>query len=624
MAPMTNDTAVRTDVASSPAPVVLSVENLDVTYPRRGGDVAAVRGVTFQLHEGEALGIVGETGSGKTTTMSALLRLLPQRALVRADAMRLGDRDLTALSDGELRRLRGRELSLIPQRPMTSLSPVTRLGKQLERLDRRPGGAAAPRPELSALLARVGLGPLAERLRAYPHEFSGGQLQRILIAIASLAPQPQILFADEPTATLDVTVQGQILALLSELRAELGLSLVMITHDLGVVAQTCDRVIVMQRGEIVETASVQELFARPRHPYTAQLLADLTRPPAVRGRSASGDPAAPRLRVAGVSCSYARPGTRRRGGRQAVPAVQDVSLTIPAGETLALVGESGCGKSTLAKALVGLLTPVAGTIMLDGLDVTRERVGRGQRSGLQLISQNPFSSLNRRRTIAHALTQALAVRGATPADEREQRARELLEQVGLDASHLGRYASELSGGQLQRVAIARALAAEPRTLVLDEPTASLDVSVTARIVDLLVELQGRLGLTYVWITHEIDVARHVSEQTAVMYLGRIAEQGPTEQVLHRPRHPYTASLLASMPVPDPTRRATFRPLAGEVPSPLSPPSGCVFRTRCPIAQDERCATEVPELRRAGASSSACHFADDVAPRLAAAGTPPIA
>jgi peptide/nickel transport system ATP-binding protein len=602
------------------APVVLSVRNLDVTYRRRGGEVPAVRGVSFDLHQGEALGIVGETGSGKTTTMNALLRLLPQNAQVRADAMRLGDHDLATLGARQLRELRGREISVIPQRPMTSLSPVTRVGRQVNRLDRRAGEGDSP-PGLEELLGRVGLRPLAARLSSYPHEFSGGQLQRILITIASLAPQPKILVADEPTATLDVTVQGQILALLGELRRELGLSLVMITHDLGVVAQTCDRVVVMQQGQVVETGAIDELFARPQHPYTAQLLADLTRPPALRRRPVA---VAPRLAVDGVTCSYRAPATRRLGRGKPFAAVRDVSLQIAAGETLALVGESGCGKSTLARALVGLVSVGEGTVTLDGRDVTGDPVGRGARSGLQMISQNPFSSLNRRRPVEHALSQVLARHADLPSASREGRATELLEQVGLDGSYLSRYPSELSGGQLQRIAIARSLAAEPRVLLLDEPTASLDVSVTARIVDLLVGLQDRLELTYLWITHEIEVARHVSHQAAVMYLGRVVEHGLTDQVLHRPQHPYTASLLASVPSPDPALRSTFRPLEGEVPSAWDPPSGCVFRTRCPIADEDRCVTEEPDAHAVGDCHAACHFAADVPERLAAAGIPPTA
>lgn len=603
------------------AAVVLSVRNLDVTYRRRNRDVPAVRGVSFDLRQGEALGIVGETGSGKTTTMNAVLRLLPQNALATADAMRLGTHDLATLSPRQLRALRGREISVIPQRPMTSLSPVTRVRRQVNRLDRRAPAGGEPPPGLEQLLDRVGLGPLAARLAAYPHEFSGGQLQRILIAVAALAPKPKILMADEPTATLDVTVQGQILALLGELRHELGLSLVMITHNLGVVAQTCDRVVVMQEGRVVETAPVDEIFSCPQHPYTAQLLADLTRPPARRRRPSSSTP---RLAVKGMSCSYRAPQSSRFGRSKSFAAVHDASLSIAAGETLALVGESGCGKSTLAKALVGLVAPASGVIELDGVDVTNGAVGRGTRSGLQLISQNPFSSLNRRRTVEHSLTQVLARHGTTPSAQRDDRATELLEQVGLDGSYLSRYPREMSGGQLQRVAIARSLAAEPRVLVLDEPTASLDVSVTARIVDLLVGLQDRLGLTYLWITHEIDVARHVSHQAAVMYLGRVVEYGATEQVLHSPLHPYTVSLLASIPSPDPTRRGVFSPLQGEVPSPLDPPSGCVFWTRCPIVDTERCVTDVPALRKVGDCHAACHFAVDAPARLAAAGIPPIA
>ena len=612
------------------------VDGLTTRFRSSGHSVEAVKDVSFELRRGEILGIVGESGSGKSTLLMSILRLLPGNAQTEARSIRFNGRELLGLSGEEMRKLRGRELSLIPQRPMNSLSPVTPLGRQFSRfmaeaqLDDRPIDEA-----IAEMLEKVGLGSLVQRLRGYPHEFSGGQMQRILIAIAALSARPQVLFADEPTSTLDVTIQAQVLSLLLDVRKELGLSIVFVTHDLGVVAQVCDRVGVMYRGELIELADVVTLFESPQHVYTRALL-DAVPSRHQRGdrlpsfaelatgeeglaprRRAASKPVRPdvtaRVRLDGVTRHF--PVRRGVFGRSQdhVYAVDGVTLEIAPGETVALVGESGCGKSTVARMLLGLDHPTRGRIEVDDHDIASADGFRYLRSNVQLVSQNPFSSLNRRRSILHALAQPLAAHGlAATREERRTRAVELLEQVGLRREHLLRYPSGMSVGQLQRVAVARALAVNPSVIVLDEPTASLDVSVKAMLVNLLVELRAELDLTYLWITHEIDIANHVSDRIAVMYLGRIVESGPTEEVFAAPRHPYTRSLLASVPIADPTRRSELRPLVGEVPSPINPPSGCLFHTRCRFVRGELCSTDRPELRTlAEGHLAACHYAEEI-------------
>jgi peptide/nickel transport system ATP-binding protein len=609
---------------------------LNTTFGRGGVAVEAVKNVSFELHRGEILGIVGESGSGKSTMLMSILRLLPPNAESTARSIRFRDSELTSLTGEQMRRLRGGGLSLIPQRPQNALSPVTPIGTQIRRfLADDPSATGGESAAIREMLTEVGLGPVVDRLRGYPHEFSGGQMQRLLIAIATLAARPEIVFADEPTSTLDVTVQGQVLRLIGEVRNRLGLSVILVTHDLGVVAQVCDRVGVMYAGELIELTDVVNLFENPRHPYTRALLdavpsrhkrgerlPGLGAPPAPRPRTKVRttrpervEPRAhPRIQVEEVERYF----ELRKGvfgnASNVLRAVDGVSLSVAAGETMALVGESGCGKSTIARLLLRLDHPTRGRLYVDGRDIGTTDGLRYMRDNVQVVSQNPHSSLNRRRTIRQALMAPINAHriGGTRA-EKVARVRELLELVGLSDIHLDRYPSELSVGQLQRVAVARALAVEPEVLVLDEPTASLDVSVKAVIVNLLMDLRRELNLTYLWITHEIDIANHVSDRIAVMYLGRIAETGPTVEVLAHPRHPYTKALLASVPVADPRQRTAFTPLGGEVPSPINPPEGCAFHTRCAFAVAGTCDKIRPELRLiADEQFASCHFAEELA------------
>ena len=622
---------------------VLSVDGLTTTFRSKHGPVPAVREVSLDLAPGEILGIVGESGSGKSTLLMSILGLLPPNAQTTARSIRFAGRDLAGASREELRRLRGRELSLIPQRPQSSLSPVAPIGKQIHRfLDEAVASEGGGVDETVAeMLREVGLASIRGRLSGYPHEFSGGQMQRILIAIAALAVRPRVLFADEPTSTLDVTVQAQVLSLLGRVRRELGISIVFVTHDLGVVAQLCDRVGVMYRGELIETADVEQLFERPQHEYTRALIAAVPsryargqRLPSFAGLGVEDEPAlhGPPLRTPPVPGAPAvlrvedvtRHFPVRRGvfGRTAdvVHAVDEVSFELTAGETLALVGESGCGKSTIARLILRLDRPTAGRITLHDEDIGTPSGLRHVRRRVQLVSQNPVSALNRRRSIMHALIQPLEVHGLGHSrTEKLARAIELLRLVGLREEHLYRYPREMSVGQLQRVAVARALAVGPEIVVLDEPTASVDVSVKAMLVNLLMDLRAELGLTYLWITHEIDIARLVADRVAVMYLGRAVEVGATEMVLERPRHPYTKSLLASVPIADPMRRSDFQPLFGEVPSAIHPPSGCRFHTRCPHADPELCGATAPELRELDGRRVSCHFAEALAETAAPSG-----
>lgn len=575
---------------------MLSVEQLGVSYRVDGKLVSTVRNVSFDVRPGEIFGLVGESGSGKSTVLNALLGLLPSTAEIKATSVQFDGRDLHRLAESDLAKLRGRDIALIPQRPMSSLSPVATMHKQLDWFFRD----GDEKNSYEKALDRVGLRAVKERLGAYPFQFSGGQLQRMLIAIATMSNSPRLLLADEPTTTLDVTVQAQVLRLLQDLRDRLGVSILFVTHDFGVVAQLCDRVGVMHRGELVETADVATLFSSPSHERTRALLEALphrrltTTPVAVTRDELR--PATPRLELDNVTKRFElRTGIFGRAAGD-VHAVTEVSLDVVGGQTLALVGESGCGKSTVGRMILGLEAPTDGQIRLDGEALPSGDRPRRLRREIQLISQNPWSALNRRKTIGHALTQPLEIHRLVHGHAAQlDRAAELLRQVGLPADYLNRFPSAVSGGELQRVTVARALAVEPSVLVLDEPTASLDVTVKAVLVDLLLRLQQELDLTYLFITHEIEIAQRVSQAAAVMYLGRVVESGPAAQVFDDPLHPYTQSLLASVPQPDPSQRKVFRVIQGEVPSPLSPPPGCAFAPRCSIAVAGLCEVEVPML-----------------------------
>ncbi|MGW2395104.1 dipeptide ABC transporter ATP-binding protein [Kitasatospora sp. NPDC001664] len=515
---------------------VLQVTDLRVEFD----GAEAVSGVSFELGAGETLGIVGESGSGKSTTALALLRMLPAGGRVSGGSIELGGQDLAQLDEPELRGLRGRRIAMIFQDPMSSLNPVLTVGRQLDEALRAHGRylAKAQRAERAAeLLDLVGIPGAAGRLRDFPHQFSGGQRQRIMIALA-LAGDPEVLVADEPTTALDPTVQRQLLLLLERINRERGTALVLISHDLGVIAQTCRRVLVMHQGKVVEHGRTEEVLRSPQQPYTRQLLAAVPRLEAPSTAAANSTPGPePLLTVREVTKTY---GPRRRRAT----ALAGVSLELHPGETLGLVGESGSGKSTLARALVQAHAPSTGTISYRGEELTRSKVARRE---VQLVFQDPYSSLNPRMTVGQILAEPLiAHRLGTPA-ERAERVGELLAQVGLDPSAAERHPRAFSGGQRQRIGIARALAPNPSVLICDEPVSALDVSVQAQVLELLSGLQRELGLAVLFIAHDLAVVRQVSHRIAVMHRGRIVETGPADRVVTDPQDPYTAELLAAVP-----------------------------------------------------------------------------
>ncbi|RKE23078.1 ABC transporter ATP-binding protein [Streptomyces sp. TLI_171] len=529
------------DRLPSPTAELLRVRELGVAF----GERTAVRGVDFALAAGESLGIVGESGSGKSTTALALLRMLPAGGRITGGAVELDGQDLARLPEEALRAVRGRRIAMIFQDPMSSLNPVLSVGRQLDEAlrahgERRPKAERASRAV--ELLDLVGVPKAADRLGDFPHQFSGGQRQRIMIALA-LAHDAQVLVADEPTTALDPTVQRQILRLLARINRERGTALVVISHDLGVIAETCSRLLVMRDGEAVEQGSTETLLTAPQHPYTKSLLAAVPRLDAPSRAAANSTPGAqPLLVVRGLAKQY---GPRRRR----TTALEAVDLELHPGETLGLVGESGSGKSTLARALVGAHAPDAGSITFDGKPLD----GRRARREIQMVFQDPYASLNPRLTVGRIIAEPLIAHRIGDRAQRQARVAELLEQVGLEPAAAGRPPREFSGGQRQRIGIARALAPEPSVLVCDEPVSALDVSIQAQVIDLLSGLQRELGLAVLFIAHDLAVVRQVSHRIAVLHRGRIVESGPADRVITAPEHPYTAELLAAVPtLPTPT------------------------------------------------------------------------
>ncbi|PVE90929.1 ABC transporter ATP-binding protein [Microbacterium sp. TPD7012] len=529
---------------------VLAATDLRISYAGR----EVVHGVSFEIQEGETLALVGESGSGKSTTAHALLGLLPQGGRVDGGSVRLGDLDISGWSDRALRGIRGPEIGLVPQDPTTSLNPVRPIGAQVEEILRLHGhrDGRARRARVIELLDRVGIDDPDLRARQHPHELSGGMRQRVLIATA-IALGPRLLIADEPTSALDATVQRKVLDLLDELRREEGTSILLVTHDLGVAADRAGRLVVLKDGRIVEQGASEDVLAAPSDAYTKQLLADA---PAFTTGFRRPD-APPFLRDAAAVAAenpYAIVAERlvkefRVGGRERFRAVDDVSFRVRRGTTHALVGESGSGKTTTARLVTRFQQPDAGTIEIAGDDVTRasrEQL-RALRRRIQLVYQNPFASLDPRQQIADIVAEPLRnFRQGSRADQRA-RALALIDRVSLPADVARRTPQELSGGQRQRVAIARALAIDPEIVVLDEAVSALDVTVQARILELLTSLQAELGLTYLFISHDLAVVRRISHTVSVMRRGRIVEEGPTEELFHDPQHDYTRELLAAVP-----------------------------------------------------------------------------
>jgi peptide/nickel transport system ATP-binding protein len=529
---------------STPSPV-LAVEGLTLALPKLADRANAIENLSLAIRPGETLCVVGESGSGKSMTAHAVMGLLPKAVRATAGAIRLNGRDLLSLDERAYQDVRGRDIGMIFQEPMTSLNPVMRVARQIEETFETHGvlDRTGRRTRTLELLDEVGL-PDPERLaRAYPHELSGGQRQRVMIAMA-LALEPKLLIADEPTTALDVTTQAQILKLIDNLRKKHGTAVLFITHDFGVVAEIADRVAVLQEGICVEEGRTEDVLSRPRHPYTKRLLAavpSLTPPPP---KPLSTEPVS--LEVDGLQKVYRGRGFFKRG--REVAAAQDVSFSIRRGETLGLVGESGSGKSTVGRCCLRLTEADAGEIRVGDLSIRplSQAQFRPHRKRIQMVFQDPFASLNPRRTVGRIIAEGPIVQGG---DRRAAlaRARELLDLVGLSPNAADRYPHEFSGGQRQRIGIARALALEPDVLVADEPVSALDVSVQAQILRLIKNLQERLGLAILFVTHDLRVAAQVCDRIAVMQRGRIVESGPTAELFADPQHAYTRQLLAAVP-----------------------------------------------------------------------------
>jgi peptide/nickel transport system ATP-binding protein len=657
---------------------LIKLQDLSVRIGYGDRAIRPVDGISFEINRGETFALLGESGCGKSMTALSILRLLPQPAgRITGGHVYLDGEDLTALPELEMRRVRGRRVAMIFQEPMTSLNPVLTIGDQIGetlRQHQQLKGQAA-RERVLELLDAVGIPDVQRRYVEYPHQLSGGMKQRVMIAIA-LAGEPDLLIADEPTTALDVTIQAQVLELLQKIQQETHMAIMLITHDLGIVAGMADRVAVMYAGQLVEEASRNRFFAEARHPYSQRLFESLPdvgkRDHALRtipgfvpalDHDFAGCRFAQRCDRAWDHCHshvpswsietahhhhvrchladeniIAPPVTEARetvlrhaaAGQHNgealldvselkvhfpihkgvfkrvvghVYAVDGVSLSIPRGRTLALVGESGCGKTTAGMGILQLLRPTAGSVRFDGTELTGlkgERLRR-RRSDFQFIFQDPYSSMNPRMRVGDIVEEGMIAQRITKTrQERRQRVEELFAQVGLSPDHVQRYPHEFSGGQRQRICIARALAVDPHLVVCDEPTSALDVSVQAQILNLLKQLQNELGLSYLFITHNLSVVAYLADRVAVMYLGRIVEEGPVAEVLERPLHPYTRALISAIPQVEPDSRREIIRLEGDMPSPADPPSGCHFHPRCPSAMPE-CREQYP-----GGTGSAEH------------------
>ena len=575
---------------------VLSVRNLSVDARTPEGLKPVLRDVGFSLASGETLCIAGESGSGKSVTSLAIMGLLPKASLrVTSGNILLGERDLLTLSNRAMRDVRGGEVAMVFQEPMTSLNPVMSIGAQLTEAIREHQGSENAEATALQMLDAVQITDPARRLKQYPHELSGGMRQRVMIAMA-LSCRPKVLIADEPTTALDVTVQAQILKLMRELKTEFGTSIILITHDMGVVAEIADRTVVMYRGEQVETGETADIFHRGKHPYTRALLSAVPVLGSMTGyerplrfpvvNTATGESDTP-VETADTVASTARPVLEVRNltkrfdihsglfgkltGR--VHAVENVSFDLYAGETLSLVGESGCGKSTTGRAIMRLIEAQSGSVIADGKDVlSLDKSGmREMRKTVQMIFQDPFASLNPRIRVGDAIAEPYLEHRMGTAKQAKERVADLLTKVGLTPDMASRFPHEFSGGQRQRICIARALALEPKVIVADESVSALDVSIKAQVINLMLDLQQSLNLAFLFISHDMAVVERVSHRVAVMYLGEIVEIGPREAVFGNPQHPYTKKLISAVPVPDPARRGIRRGLStDELKSPIRP------------------------------------------------------
>jgi len=671
---------------------LLEISDLRTEIQLKEGVVHAVDGVTLHVDEGETLGVVGESGCGKTMTALTIMQLLPNGGRIAGGSIKLAGREITTLKPDEMRKVRGDDIAMIFQDPLSSLNPTHTVGAQISEavLLHRDVTKKEAYDRAVEVLDLVGMPRAKERVEEYPHQFSGGMRQRVMIAMA-LACEPKLLIADEPTTALDVTIQKQILELIDDLRRRLGMAVIMVTHDLGVIAGRADRVAVMYAGKVVETTDTSALYENPRHPYTEALFHALPEKSAeTRERlySIPGAPPdlvnppqgcrfAPRCRYATDKCRTEAPELngetsahtyrcffpvgakektvqgqltviepiaapepdalvdqhvgdvvleardlvkdfpvtsglmRRKIGT--VSAVAGVSFDIRKGETLGLVGESGCGKTTIGRMLVGLDKPTSGSVLFGGKDLARSsgREYRHERRDIQYMFQDSYASLDPRMRAGTILREPLVVQGMGSRREQHAKITEMLGKVGLPASWTERYPHEFSGGQRQRLGFARALLLDPQVIVADEPVSALDVSVQAQVLNMMRDLQRELGLTYLFISHDLSVVRYLSNHIGVMYLGKLVEIGTADEVYLRPAHPYTKGLIESAPTADPEleRAKVHEGIVGELPSAIHPPTGCRFRTRCPIAQ-EICSTVEPELKPYGVGNhfAACHFA----------------
>jgi peptide/nickel transport system ATP-binding protein len=694
---------------------VLEIKDLSTHIKQSSTTIQAVGNVDMYLDPGETLGLVGESGCGKSMTGLSIMGLLPPGGHIVGGSIKLQGRELVGLPDRELRKVRGNEVAMIFQDPLTSLDPTKTIGSQVaEPVTLHRGASKKEAYERAAeVLALVGLPRPKERLNDYPHQLSGGLRQRVMIAMA-LSCEPKVLIADEPTTALDVTIQAQILDLLDDLRSRLHMAMVLITHDMGVIAGHADRVNVMYAGRIVETTDTSELFAHMHHPYTQALLAsiprltqdrnqrllnipglppDLGHPPAgcrfaarcsmatdkcrteepsligetashlyscwhpVNGPLAAEEIDATARAAMAAAQAAAGPETAELGATGiaelrvtdrpvmadmapstvsetlleikdlvkefpvtsgilqrsvgSVKAVSGVTFSVAAGETFGLVGESGCGKTTIGRMVVALERPTSGEVTLRGVNISRLRGNelRRRRRDLQLMFQDPYSSLDPRMRVGAIIREPLAIQGLGSGREQQERVFELLNEVGLPRNAVERFPHEFSGGQRQRIGLARALTLNPQVIVADEPVSALDVSIRAQVLNLMKRLQAAHGLTYLVISHDLAVVKYMADRIGVMYLGKLVELGNSDDIYERHAHPYTAGLIGAIPVPEPAIARSRRGIGitGELPSPINPPSGCRFRTRCPLAQDI-CAQEEPVLRSFGPGHvAACHF-----------------
>jgi peptide/nickel transport system ATP-binding protein len=696
---------------------VLEIKDLSTHIKQSTTTVQAVGNIDMYLDPGETLGLVGESGCGKSMTGLSIMGLLPPGGQVVNGSIKLEDRELVGLPDRELRKVRGNEIAMVFQDPLTSLDPTKTIGYQVAEpvMLHRGANKKEALERAVEVLALVGLPRPKERLTDYPHQLSGGLRQRVMIAMA-LSCEPKVLIADEPTTALDVTIQAQILDLLDDLKTRLHMAMLLITHDMGVIAGHADRVNVMYAGRLVETTETGNLFVHMHHPYTQALLAsiplltqdrerqllnipglppDLGHPPAgcrfaarcgkVTDKCRADEPpligetaahlyscwhpvdgplppeeveaAALAARAAQVAAGVevvvtapvtsdpvvladdrrpapVTPGTtlleiknlvkefavtsgilQRSIG--SVKAVSGVSFSVAAGETFGLVGESGCGKTTIGRMIVALERPTSGEVTLEGTDISRLHGSelRSRRRDLQLMFQDPYSSLDPRMRVGAIIKEPLTIQNIGSRKEQTERVFELLGEVGLPRNAVERFPHEFSGGQRQRIGLARALTLNPRVIVADEPVSALDVSIRAQVLNLMKRLQATHGLTYVVISHDLAVVKYMADRIGVMYLGKLVELGTSADIYERHAHPYTAGLIGAIPVPDPAIARTRRGIGitGELPSSINPPSGCRFRTRCPLAQDI-CAEEEPALRSFGPGHiAACHFPLQTAP-----------